>query len=396
MMRKLHFNYKDVFTACRLGFSAKKMWMMFLGFLFGFILFIVFGYLAHLAGGVPFAQIWEEYRLCPSLPFGLPFYSYLLWAIGALLFLISLGAAGTAISKVTYEQLRGEEFYEIRESFRYAKKNFRSWFFSPLLIILFILVIIVCGLILGLLTKIPYVGELILSVFSLPAFAASLFIVYLGIVFLFTLIIGPAIVGVTKNDIFDTLFEVFSSLNEQPWRLVLYTILLGILKWVGMIVLGFFTVLSTRVGITILNLLVRGKLESILSSASYFVRLAPPDFAPIWIKGFHQGLLNLLGIGYLNNEGLFFNPPNVTMGIASVIFAIAFYLLFLFVLSYGGAIWFSGTTLIYLVLVKKKDDRNLLEVKEEEEEIKPEGVKEETSPEEVKPETKAESETAGN
>ncbi|MEO0116936.1 MAG: hypothetical protein ABIK97_05275 [candidate division WOR-3 bacterium] len=365
-MRKLHFNYKDVFTACRLGFSAKKMWMMFLGLLFAFLFYIVFGYLAHLSAGIPFSEIWEESRLCPSLPLNSPFYSYLLWAFGIFLFLVTLGKTGTAISKVTYEQLRGEDFYEIKESFRYAKKNFKSWFFSPILIILFILVIIICGLILGLLTKIPYVGELILALFSLPAFAASLFIVYLGIVFIFTLILAPAIVGVTKNDIFDTLFEVFSSLNEQPWRLVIYTILLGILKLVGVVILSFFTILATRVGIAILNLLVRGKMEEVLSNASYFIRLTPPEFLPNWFKIGHLSLLNLFGIDYLSSPGIYFNPSNVTLGIASVVFALLFYFLVLFVLSYGGAIWFSGTTLIYLVLVKKKDDRNLLEIKEEE------------------------------
>lgn len=379
-MRKLHFNYKDIFTSCRLGFSAKKMVMMFLGLLLGYIFYIVFGYLAQLSAGIPFSQIWEECRLCPFLPPALPFYSYILWTIGALLFLICLGWAGTAISKVTYEQLRGEDFYEIRESFRYAGKNFKSWFLSPLLLILFIFVIVVCGLILGLLTKIIYVGELILALFALPAFAASLFIVYLGIVFIFTLILAPAIVGVTKNDIFDTLFEVFSSVNEQPWRLVVYTILLGALKWAGITVLGFFTIWATRTGIAILNLVAKGKMEDIISAAKYFIRLAPPDFAPTWIKALLDYLLRFGGVSYLSSGEFFFNPANVTIGIASVVFAIAFYLLVLFVLSYGGAIWFAGTTLIYNVIVKKKDDRNLLAVKEEEEEMKTGGEEKKGEP----------------
>ncbi len=383
-MRRLHFNYKDVFTACRLGFSAKKMWIMFLGLLFGFISYIIFAYLANLTAGFPLSQIWEESRLAPSWPIGAPFYSYILWAIGVLFFFIPLFFAGTAISKITYEQLRGEEFFEIRESSRYAWKNLRSWFFSPILLLLFILVIFICGLILGLLTKIPYVGELLLALFAIPAFAASLFMVYLAIVFFFTLIIAPAIVGVTKNDIFDTLFEVFSSLNEQPWRLVLYTLLLTILKWVGLIILGAFTVLSTRIGIGILGLVVKGKLEAILNNASYFIRLSLPDFFPLGLKVLHSHLLNLFGVSYLATEAFSFAPPNVTIGIASVVFAIVFYFLFLFVLAYGGAIWFSGQTLIYLVLVKKKDDRNLLEGKEEagetkEEEVKPETKTEETS-----------------
>ncbi len=386
-MRKLHFNYKDVFTACRIGFSAKKMWIMFLGLLIGGILYTLFGYLAYLSAGFSFTEIWRDYRLCPGLPYGFPVYSYILWAVGIFLFLIAVLTSGTAVSKVAYEQLRGEEFFEIKESYKYAFKNFRSYVFSPLLILLFIIVIIVSGLILGLLTKIPYVGELILALLSIPAFAASLFIVYLGIIFLFTLILAPAIVGITKNDIFDTLFEVFSITNEQPWRMVVYSCLLKVLSGIGMIVLGAFTILATRLGISVLNLVVRGKMEDILTNASYFIQLAPVNFLPPFLKILHQGILNLFGIGYLATPGFFFTPPNVTIGIAAVVLAIVFYCLLLFVLSYGWAIWFSGQTLIYTVLVKKKDDRNLLEVKEEEEEeIKTEKVKEEVKSEEA-PET---------
>ena len=35
-MTKLHWGYKDVFRALRLGFAAKKVWMTSLGLLIGF------------------------------------------------------------------------------------------------------------------------------------------------------------------------------------------------------------------------------------------------------------------------------------------------------------------------------------------------------------------------
>ena len=43
------------------------------------------------------------------------------------------------------------------------------------------------------------------------------------VVFFFAVAMGPGIVGTTRSDTFDTLFEVFSCVNEQPARLIWYT-----------------------------------------------------------------------------------------------------------------------------------------------------------------------------
>ena len=58
---------------------------------------------------------------------------------------------------------------------------------------------------------------------------------------LYRTILTPIIVGVSKSDAFDTLFEVFSCVDDQPWRLITYQIILLIMSFIGIIVLGFFT-----------------------------------------------------------------------------------------------------------------------------------------------------------
>ncbi|MCH7761919.1 hypothetical protein IIA15_11065, partial [candidate division TA06 bacterium] len=47
-MVKLNFNYKDIFRAGRLGFSAKKIWTGFVGLLLGLVLFNLLAYAAFL------------------------------------------------------------------------------------------------------------------------------------------------------------------------------------------------------------------------------------------------------------------------------------------------------------------------------------------------------------
>jgi hypothetical protein len=104
----LHFNYKDVFRAGRLGFSAKKMWVTFLGFLIAFVGYGILSYLAFIVSGVEIGEVWEAYRLVPMYPIGLPWYSWIIWVVGLLWWICVALLTGVSVSKITYEQLKGD------------------------------------------------------------------------------------------------------------------------------------------------------------------------------------------------------------------------------------------------------------------------------------------------
>jgi len=363
----LHFNYKDVFRAGRLGFSAKKIWVTFVGFLIAFIGYSILAYLSFIAGGIEISEIWETFRVVPMYPAGLPWYSWVIWIVGLLWWLCVTLLSGVAVSKITYEQLKGDDFYEIKEAVKFALKNGKSAILAPFVLIISIIILIALGLILGLFTLIPYVGQLILAVMAIPAFAASMFIIYLAIVTLVCLNIGPAIVGETANDTFDTLFESFSVINDQPWRFILYEILLKAIVIAGVFILGFFAAKAIFLGQDILGIFVSAdKLDNLLTNAAYYVKVTLPAIYPDSIQNFFIDYLD--SIGMLN---LLFPPDYIPAfetwagAISSFILGLTYYLIVLFVMSYGGAIFWSGNTLIFTVLVKKKDDKNLLEMKEE-------------------------------
>jgi len=61
--------------------------------------------------------------------------------------------------------LKNNHFYTWKESFRFAFKKMSSILFSPLALIILIGMFIVGGLFIGLLGKIPYIGELGFSLF---------------------------------------------------------------------------------------------------------------------------------------------------------------------------------------------------------------------------------------
>lgn len=407
-MTKLHFNYKDIFRAFRLGFSAKKVWVGFQGLLFGWLGYMVLGYLAYLVSGTSLGTVWENFRLLPmpDAVAALPAFNvggWILWAVGLVWLVFVAMTAGIAISKLTYEQLRGDEFYEVKEAWKQALKSLGALIATPVLLGLFIVLLLAAGLLLGLIGRIPFAGEMIVGLLAIPAFAVALFVVYLIVVFFFTFTIGPAVIGTTKSDAFDNLFEVFSCVNDQPGRLVWYQFLLVIFAIVGMAALAFFSAKALHLGRWIVGILmnvgeaktsaqVLYKLDLMINSAADTVRLVLPRWAeqtlfwlPNWVHGLFGWIKGAVALPSLVSSQA---PmiPNWSVMIGTILFSIFYHVSILFVLGYGMAVWFSGNTLVYLVLVNKKDERNLLEIREEEVEI-PEKLEVTTPAEE--PERKA-------
>ena len=362
-MTQLHNNYKDIFRALRLGFSAKKIAMMIWGYIIAMVGYCILSYIAHLSAGWTFFEIWDAYRLFP-VPESFPWYGWIIWFTGAIYALCVILITGTAISKVTFEQLKGDDFFQMSKAFRYAMKQVRSIILSPAMVILFILSIIIAGLILSLLGAIPYFGEIFTGLMIIPAFAASLFIVYLLLILLFALIFAPAIVATAGTDTFDTLFEVFSMLNDQPARLIWYTLIVAFLSKVGMIILSAFFRIATNLGTNILSVFMGSKITDVIYNAASTFKITIPYWCPeLWTRWAETIINSVIG------SQIFAPPPyihlNVAMLIATILVAIAYYLLILFIISFGATIWFNGATVIYLIIIKKKDDRNLLELKEE-------------------------------
>jgi hypothetical protein len=363
-MVTMHWNYKDLFRACRLGFSAKKIWMQFVGFVLGGVGYALLTYFAYLASGVPVAAVWERFSLIPffdpyfaspEATINLHWWSWVIWGLGILYFLVVALVTATAVAKVTIEQLRGDDFFEVKEAFRFALGRFSVLIAAPAMPVLFAALITLLGLVLSLVGAIPVLGDLVLGLAAIPAFAASLFVIYLLIVFMFSLFLVPVIAGLTRNDSFDTLFEVFSCVGEQPWRLLVYSLVLGILSISATAILGWFSLAAMRLGVGVLHVFAPAKMASIASGGPYYLRLAVPSWCPLY-RLFAASDGTLLA-GELTTEG-------VSQNVAALLFGSAAYVIMLFVLGYGAAIWNTGMTLIFAVLTRKKDGKNLLEEKE--------------------------------
>lgn len=377
-MAELYFDFRDVFRAARLGLSGKKLWIQFLGLLIGYVGYLILAYVALLASKLSIGTIWATYHLFPVAVIDkFAWYSWVIYIVGIVFWLAVCLLAGNAVARVTYQQLKGDEFYSATDALKFARKNWKSILLSPLSLIGFIAFLIVCGIIVGLLGKIPYVGEFLFAIPVIFYFLVGIFVVFLGVVFLLSLALSPAIVATAEEDTLETVIQNFSTLWNQFWRLVVAEGLLGLIMFVGFYILSWGALYALLIVYRIcgLGFLMGDKLNRIAGVAiTYFpdrlgdlvVQKASVIFPFLPSKSSFVELFWTPGFFSLPKLQAATGPMNGTELVASVIAGISLFLIVIAVISYPAAIGTVGQALIYIILRKKKDDENLLERKEEE------------------------------
>lgn len=382
-MQKFYFDIRDIFRAPRLALSGKKLFLQSSGLLLGYLGFLILTYIAHILNGMSLSEVWENYGLFPLYDFSFTgFLPWLIFVIGCLFFISVLLTYSAAVGKVTYEQLKGDEFYSSKESCKFMKKNWKTVLLSPLSILALVIILVICGIVIGLLGKIPYVGELGLGLFyAVPIFVVGFFTVYTLFIFILSLLLTPAIVATTKEDIFETIVQLFSSIWSQPWRYFVYTGLSGILAKLGAFVFGYFCFRGVQLVNWSVGILMKDKLSDIIEGALGYVTI------PFSILYFFSNIFPGFDFAYILPEPEWGIDLNWSQGIAAFLIGISFILIIFVVISYALATFSVGQTLTYIIIRKKKDDENLLEKKTEEEEEEETRAEEEKKEEEPKPET---------
>ncbi|HID11675.1 MAG TPA: hypothetical protein EYP17_10305 [Candidatus Latescibacteria bacterium] len=368
-MSKVYFDVRDIAKALRLGFSGKKMALGFVGVVLGYVGYAILAYLALLAGGYPFGEIWGSYKFYPCVAgLSLPWYSWVIYGVGVVFWVLVLLATAAGIVKIAYRQLKGDEFYSLGDAKKFLRNNWKAAVLSPCVILAVLAFLVITGIIIGLLGRIPYVGELGFSIGLPVVFGGSLFAVFTAVVFAFSLLLSPAVVGTAEEDTLETIVQSFSTVWSQPWRLVLYEVLLGVYVVLATALFGAFAMVALWLMNQACGLLMGQKMGELTAVALGYLP------SGLWsaIGAKLGGLPLQVGAG-----------AKGTVLVSGVIGGIWLALILGFVLSYGWTSWAVGQGIIYLILRYKKDQENLLERKEREEEEAKEELKEEA---EEKPE----------
>ncbi len=353
----LHFDIRDIFRAPRLALSGKKIFIFLAGLLVGWIGYWILSYLSLGLAGISFASAWEKFGLYPCLYAAGPgpWYAHLVYIIGILFWFFTINLSCTAVARVTYKQLKGDEFYSSGDAWNYVKKHWHPVIFTSVSLILIIAFFLVMAAIFSLVGKIPWIGEFLFALPYLFYFFGSVFTVYTIVVLVVSFVYTPAIVSAYEEDTMGAVFQSYSITWSQPWRVVLYHMVLLPLIYLAVYLFGLFWYggywMVNQVFGSDLFFGMGDKLANIIGFASKAVFPEICATACCSCSIFPAAASDLAA----------------TQTIAGVIVAVFLFILFAAVIAYGLSILSVGETLMFVIFKKKSDDDNLLERKDEEE-----------------------------
>jgi len=353
----LHFDFRDIFYAPRIAFRFQRFWINGLGLFGGYLIFWVFTYLSLVIDGNPFYGVWARYGLLPCSYNQLEsWFSLTIFLVGTAIFLALFLLTNTALSRVAYAELRREVFYTWTQAFRFALRKWVS-VIGAMLTFLFMIAFIAVGTIaMGFIGRIPVIGELGNSLLIIPYLLAALLLLFICIVACFAVFLVPAIIATSEEDSLGGVFQSFSIAFNQPFRLIGYSILTGLLEISGIIALAFFVKKAYLLFASLFTVGMGEKFVNITEHGLSLIDKALPQLYS-WLQYLSGAFSGQIYLGYHHTP--------VTLSISE---NIAAYILLVFilviggtVLTYGEAIRNTGFTILYVDLYKIHENENLLD-----------------------------------
>ena len=386
---ELHFNYKDIFLAPRLALSPKKIWVLIIGNLSGFIIYWITSYLSLILSGVEINVAVADYGLYPFL-FGSssPLISWIIYYFGILSWLSFILASCSGVSRITLKELQGDNFYSANDAIDFVIKKWKSVLFAPLSIFLIILLFILMAYIFALFGSIPIIGPITYPILYLFYFFGSIFTIFSFFALFFAILFSSSIIGAYEEDTIGTVFHSYQITFGQPWRAILYNILLFLLAIIFANVLSWFYTNSFYLINQIFGFFMGAKLENIVGYASSIVDISwiSDNMSEITINiednlfvlpNAASDLFELI-LSLFNNlfSQFLIALPNFSFEIytdsltaletvAGMLLSLPLILLLLSVLSYSIAILSVGETIIFVIFKKIMDNENILLVNDE-------------------------------
>jgi len=358
---KLYFDVRDIFRSPRLALSGKKIWIFLKANLFGFAIYWILTYIALLLSGTNFYNALNDFGLYPCI-YGIDnasLISYFIYWLGVVTWIISIFFACAAVSRITYKQLKGDDFYSVADARNFVKNHRYPIILGWVSILIIAAFFTIGAIIFALIGKIPYIGEILFAFLYIVYFFGSIFTVYTFIVFITSFIYSPSIVATMEEDTMGTVFQSYSITWSQPWRLFLYhSILLPILV-VGVTIFKWFWFAGYKLINVIfgVNWLMGTKLHNIVGWATDLVN---PQFSFCKFINCSTSVDNT----FIQQIFLTFKDGTVlssTEYIAGTIIALILFILLMSIISYGLSILSVGETIMFTIFKKKSNDENLLD-----------------------------------
>lgn len=375
-MAELHFDFRDIFRAGRYGFSGRKITVHFLGLSLAYLIYEIFVYLSLLiVGGSAAKDFWNEYALLPVCSFVdydfEPITIGAMW-LGTVILFVFFFLTSTMVSKITIQQLRGDSFFSMKDSLGFAKKNWKAVFGTLVGLIVIFGLFAATSIIVGLLGKIPGVGPIVVmlaSILAPIAFFLGLLMAYLIVILKVSLLFAPSVVATADSDTFETVYQHFSMVWNQPWRVIIYETLLFGVKLICVPIWAIFCIVGFALAMLPVRFLIPTDMKIFMGHANKWLGegIAKLSELPYVDKllVFDRVATTNLGVDQISGFNLFLIKVTSIFMMGSIL------LILLLVIAYLFSIASVGNTIIYTILRRRIDGENLLEVEEGQETSEP-------------------------
>jgi hypothetical protein len=221
-----HYDFRDVLLAPAKALSAKKIFVMTLFLCAGLLVYDIFTYFAVAVNSERLSSYYHVYGLTPLVYLRFSHWlAQILYWVGIIGGMLALMLGFFAVSGINTEEARGNRFFSARGAVKFSLQRFTQLFLAELAIALFVGFIVLLAFVLGLITRIPYLGEWIYTLFfAIPNFIIFLFVVFIVFVMVVSVILLPAVAAAERHgETFTAILETFSTIIRQPVRWLLYT-----------------------------------------------------------------------------------------------------------------------------------------------------------------------------
>ena len=353
-VHQLGFGVSDAVRSARLGFNARNVWAYWKGLLKASLVWVLFVYAGFYAAGDSMGERFSSSLLCP-LPDALfmgSVPSVVLLAAGTVLAILIMMATGLRVSRLVFQQLRGDQFFSEVQARQFCRANWKPLLLTPLTIAAGIALGLCFHALAGLIARIPAAGPVIAALLAVPLWMTGLLIVLAALVLVLCFFLVPVITAATGGDTFENLFEVFSTVTSRPLRLIRGVIAGTAIRVPALLLLAVFSWGSVRLLGAVVD--ASSGIPGTAASIEGGVSRAAPELVPFYSSIFSP-VASTHGAG------------NGWTGLPGALLAAAGTSILLFL----GAYWFSGCTamwtIIYLGARHARDGEDLLLRAEEEE-----------------------------
>ncbi|MFH1700160.1 MAG: hypothetical protein ABIE07_06195 [Candidatus Zixiibacteriota bacterium] len=340
---------RAVLTAGGKGLALKKIFAGTFFLLIGYVIYTAFTYLALLYDSVSFEYIWQSYGAFPFriYPFDTVIGS-IIQVLGVVFAVLALSSGIMAGAVINFEEIRGNYFFSAFDAIKFTLSRFSTMILGYISVGAFVGLIYLLGFLIGLISRVPFMGEFLVGLFYLvPVFVTLIFVVFIFFAVCVSVFLFPVTIAAGREkELFGPLLHMFSVLIKEPLRFFWYLALIFIQAKVYSFIMAYLFYRTIQLSQFILYTGGGEKITRMFASA---VNSLPTDSTLV------KFVLNIFpGVDF----GFGFSrwSPAGDPSLGSMFLAISFFILFVFILGYGLSVISSGLARGYAVIRRMKDD----------------------------------------